>query len=223
MVLIPGGEFMMGSEDGESAEKPRHRHKVEPFYMGIFCVTVAQFRQFVLEAGYTDNKESWWDKDPDDHPVRYVNYDDAQAYASWSGLRLPTEAEWEYAARGYESREYPWGNDWEEGSRVCWSKQQGPDGATVPVDGHPEGVSPFGLYQMSGNLWEWCEDWYEHKAYTRYAKGDFSLPGSGSGRVLRGGSWRYNDPRIFRSAYRSGCDFPEDRFDSLGFRLARAV
>ncbi len=152
-------------------------------------MTVAQFTKFVKETKH-DAGTDWKDKgDPADHPVRYVNWHDSKAYCKWAGLRLPTEAEWELSARGYKGIIYPWGNDWEDGRRVTWSKQKGPKGNTTPVNAHPEGVSPFGTYQQSGNLWEWCEDVYDSDAYKRYAKGDFSAPTSRGSRCLRGGSW----------------------------------
>ncbi len=236
MVLIPGGEFRMGAAEHDNEayddEKPRHLHKVGPFYMGIYCVTVARFRKFVRESGYRGGNypgtgdgwnERWglWKNDPDDHPVRYVNWFDAEAYCKWAGLRLPTEAEWEYAARGLEGYIYPWGDDWQGGRRACWDGQPGPGGETAPVAAHPEGVSPFGIYQMSGNVWEWCADWYEKKVYERYAGGDFSPPKDGRGRVLRGGSWRYN-PRSLRAGYRYGHN-PRYRRDDYGFRCARTL
>jgi formylglycine-generating enzyme len=116
MVLIPGGWFWMGSEDGDEdtydSEKPRHLHYLEHYYLGIYCVTVGQFRRFVEKAKH-DAGSSWKD-DPDDHPVRFVNWHDASSYAEWAELQLPTEAEWELGARGYESLKYPWGDDWEE-------------------------------------------------------------------------------------------------------------
>jgi formylglycine-generating enzyme required for sulfatase activity len=151
------------------------------------CVTVEQFKRFVQETRH--NAGQYWQKDPGEHPVRSVNWHDASAYCKWAGLRLPTEAEWELSARGYGASKYPWGADWEDGRRVCWGKQKGPKGATAPVFDHPEGVSRFGSLQQSGNLWEWCEDAWDEKAYVRYARGDFSPPSQGQYRGLRGGSW----------------------------------
>jgi formylglycine-generating enzyme len=237
MVLIPGGWFQMGSGDEDphaySSEKPPHLHYVSPFYLGITCVTRAQFETFVKETGYkggeypgtgNDYYEQWgtWKNDPPAHPVRSVNWHDARAYCAWADLRLPTEAEWELAARGYRSLRYPWGHDWEDGKRVCWYNQKGPTGATTPVFGHPEGVSPFGTFQQSGNLWEWCEDAYESDVYKRYAKEDFAIPTEGNSRVLRGGSWLYEDPRLFRGAYRNNYS-PKNRNNRYGFRAARDI
>lgn len=237
MVLIPGGWFFMGSDDSDSQaqnrEKPRHLHYLKPFYISIACVTVAKFKKFADETGYRggdytgtgdDWKEQWgkWRDDPPDHPVRYVNRHDADAYCKWAGLRLPAEAEWELAARGYTGLKYPWGNDWEEGRRVCWGKQKGPEGETAPVHDHPKGASPFGAFQQSGNLWEWCEDWFDDNAYQRYAEGDFSLPAEGGRRVLRGGSWSDLFAEYFRSADRFDYN-PEGRDYDYGFRSAKTV
>ncbi len=226
MVLIPGGWFFMGNNeeddpDAYDSEAPRHLHFVRPFYMAITCVTVAQFRRFVKETGHDAGDD--WRKDPDDHPVRYVNWHDAMAYCTWAGFRLPTEAEWELAARGYKALKYPWGEDWENGRRVCWSGQKGPGGATAPVFDHPEGASPFGTFQQSGNLWEWCGDLYDRDVYKRYAKGDFSAPGSDGGRVLRGASWNHNFTKCFRGGYRFDI-IPQGRnFVFNGLRSARTV
>jgi formylglycine-generating enzyme required for sulfatase activity len=156
MVLSPGGWFRMGSgnddKDADDSEKPRHLHHVQPFYIGITCVTVGQFRGFVKETRHNAGND--WEKDPENYPVRCVNWEDASAYCKWAGVRLPTEAEWELTARGYGALKYPWGNEWEDGKRVCWDEQKGPKGETSPVYDHPDGVSPFGTFQQSGNVWE---------------------------------------------------------------------
>jgi len=222
MVLIPGGWFWMGSSDDDpdagDNEKPRHLHYVEPFYFSITCITVGQFRRFVKEMRH--NAGSSWKEDPDDHPVRYINWYDAQEYCKWAGLRLPTEAEWELAARGYSALKYPWGNEWEDGRRVCWDKQRGPKGETSPVFAHPEGVSPFGTYQQSGNVSEWCEDWYNDGVYQRYAGGDFMIPSNGNYRLLRGASWGNYLPRDFRGGLRNFLN-PVIRDFSYGLRASR--
>ena len=113
LVLVPGGRFWMGSgyEETEAFEdeKPKHLHYVKPFYLGVACVTVGQFRGFVKEDNYDAGPD--WQKDSDEQPVRYVNWHDATAYCKWAGLRLPTEAEWELAARSYDALKYPWGNE----------------------------------------------------------------------------------------------------------------
>ncbi len=224
MVLIPGGWFWMGAGDEDSqaydSEKPRHLHYLEPFYFSITCITVEQFGRFVKETGH--NAENDWKKDPPDHPVCYVNWHDSQAYCKWAGLRLPKEAEWELAARGYQALKYPWGGDWEDGKRVCWDGQKDPTGSTSPVFDHPNGVSPFGTYQQNGNVWEWCEDTYDSGVYQRYDKGDFEVPSGTGWRVLRGGSWNDDDPRRLRGAYRYDLN-PAYRSLGRGFRVARTV
>jgi formylglycine-generating enzyme len=224
LVLVPGGWFWMGSgdedPDGFDSEKPWHLHYVEPFYFGIFCVTVTQFRVFMKETKH--DAGSGWQNDPDSHPVRSVNWHDAAAYCEWAGLRLPAEAEWELMARGYGALKYPWGSDWEEGLRVCWDRQKGPKGNTAPVYDHPEGVGSLGSFQQSGNLWEWCADAWDEKVYARYAQGDFSAPSQGGGHVLRGGSWGHRYPGDFRGARRN-VDYPDARYDYRGFRAAGTV
>jgi formylglycine-generating enzyme required for sulfatase activity len=224
LILVPGGYFWMGAlekdKDCRREESPGHLHYVAVFYMGITCVTVKQFRQFVKEARYDAGKD--WKKDPDDHPVRYVNWHDAAAYCKWSGLRLPTEPEWEYCARGYHGLIYPWGDDWEEGRRVCWDKQKGPKGNAAPVYDHPKGASPTGTFQQSGNLCELCDDWFDYNVYQRYAEGDFKQPKYGPGGVARGGAWNDDDIYSFRGGNR-GYDLPGSRGLYSGFRCAKTV
>lgn len=224
MVLAPGGWFWAGSDnddyEAEPYEKPRHLHWIDPFYISITCITVGQFKCFVEETGH-ENKYGW-DKDPPEHPVRFINLHDAKAYCEWAGLRLPTEAEWEICARGYGGLKYPWGDDWKKGRMLCWSEGGGAGGNTAPVYDYPDGVSVLGTFQQSGNLWEWCEDAWNKDAYKRYARGDFKPPGESSLRVLRGGSWSDADPGAFRGACRD-CAFPGVRNRNCGIRLARTA
>ncbi len=223
MVLVPGGWFWMGARDDDTKasddEKPRHLHYTAPFYIGLTCVTVGQFKRFVDDTAHDAGTD--WREDPDEHPVRFVNWHDARKYVEWAGLRLPGEAEWELSARGYEALIYPWGDDWESGRKVCWDGQKGPLGSTTPVFDHPEGVSRVGSFQQSGNLWEWCEDGYDEKVYNRYKTGDYTTPSSGS-RVLRGASWGSVNPGVFRGGYRFYVG-PGFRFDLYGFRAAKTV
>lgn len=132
--------------------------------------------------------------DKTDHPVIRVSWYGAEAYCEWAGLRLPTGLEWEKGSRGVDGGRYPWENQ--------------------------QSQSPFGQYKMSGNMWEWCGDWYDEEAYNRYKSGNLTPPSTGSSRVLRGKSWRNDDPDDFRFAYRHNIE-PWYRLGDFRFRCAR--
>jgi formylglycine-generating enzyme required for sulfatase activity len=258
MVFIRGGTFRMGSEDGDSDEKPVHRVTVRDFYMSKCELTVGEFRTFVEKTGYrtTAEKEGWayawngtsWGKvngaswrslgfeQTDRHPVVCVSWDDAQEYCRWLSrktgktYRLPTEAEWEYACRAGTTTTYPWGDDPDAGAGWCnaadrTAKEKFPgrtvfnwrDGYvfTAPVGSFK--ANTWGLHDMIGNVWEWCQDWCGE--YPVGSVTDPAGPGSGSNRVIRGGGWN-NYARLCRSANRGrGC--PGARGRDLGCRLVR--
>ena len=213
--------------------------RLPAYYMALYPVTNIQYAQFLsqVQPSISELRE-WINCEPhspirrsdwnvakqvgrmifesygNDLPVVNVTWYGANAYAKWAGLRLPSELEWEKGARGVDGREYPWGNTWDESK--CNSQGKG------SVQNYPDGRSPWGLYQMSGNILEWCEDWYDRDAYNRYRLGKLGSPSKGTCRVLRGGFWNLDDPKFFRGAYR-GYLPPEARNFNFGFRLARTV
>jgi len=232
MVLILAGSFMMGSEDGGSDEKPVHEVYVDAFYMDKNEVTVAQYQRF-LNAVNRQQPEQWNDQvQYPNHPVVYVGWEDANAYAKWADKRLPTEAEWEYAARGgytgvggKPKYKYPWGDDASpskanfdsDNSRTySWenAKRYLKDVGSYAANG-------FGLNDMAGNVWEWCADWYASDYYQNSLKQNPKGPSTGTVRVLRGGAWVFVQSDV-RCANRYG-DAPAIRNDDVGFRCVQDV
>ncbi len=226
MIHIPAGEFIMGSDLGDDDEKPIHKVTLDAYEIDRFEVTNAQFAAFAEATGYqteaekTGKSETWrtYAGGKDDHPVVEVTWNDAEAYCRWAGKRLPTEAEWEKAARGADGREYPWGNEWEEGKANTFEAGVGD---TEPVGSYPEGASPYGVMDMAGNVWEWVADWYEYDYYEKCSDRNPQGPETGFYKILRGGSWYY-DNSYARSAARLRFD-PVSSDSSWGFRCARSA
>ena len=216
MVLIPGGAFEMGDHfnEGDSNELPVHTVALDAFYMDKTEVTVGQFKTFLDDSDYnwTGSRASVDKYSPtDDHPMIYVTWDDAVAYAEWVGKRLPTEAEWEYAARGgLQGQRYPWGGE-VDNTKANYGNNAG---TTTVTDSYP--ANGYGLYDVAGNVWEWCADWYGSDYYSNSPAKNPLGPDTGSKRVLRGGNW-YSNTGSLRVAYRNG-NYPNNRYYYYGFR-----
>jgi len=226
MKLIPAGDFQMGSNDGPSNEKPIHTVYLDAFYMDVYEVTHAQYKKFMDATGYKAPEECWNDPDYNapNHPVMGVSWNDAKAYADWAGKRLPTEAEWEKAARGgLVCKKYPLGDtlthddaNYFGGVKRKWAGES-PVGSFAP--------NGYGLYDMAGNILEWCADWYDADYYAISPKSNPTGPSSGSDRVLRGGSWTdgYDSTDCLRTADRSYAYPPLSFTSAVGFRCVQDV
>jgi iron(II)-dependent oxidoreductase len=217
MVLVPAGEFLMGSDDSaEEDERPRHRVYLDAFYIDRYETTNVQYRRFIERTGHRAPRY-WGDGSFNDasQPVVGVSWHDADAYCRWAGGRLPTEAEWEKAARGTTRQKYPWGGDWEAGRTNANADK------TSPVGSYPRGMSPYGADDMAGNVWEWVADWYDKTYYQRSSERNPKGPESGESKVLRGGAWDFN-PIFLRVAARH-FNSPVSRFTNIGFRCANGA
>ena len=258
MALIPAGAFLMGSRDRSPDEGPVHEVAVDGFWIDQYEVTVKAFAAFVAATGYRTEAErfgwsgvfdlargAWTRADGADwrhpegpgswaapeEPVAQVSWNDAVAFARWAGKRLPTEAEWEYAARGgLAGRAYAWGDELRPAGRVManwWQgvfpeRDTGEDGyrGRAPVGRFPP--NGYGLYDVVGNVWEWCADWYDAAYYRESPARRPSGPRAGRERVMRGGSWMCSENFCsnYRVASRSHAT-PDSGLDNLGFRCAR--
>lgn len=238
MVMIPEGPFLVGSSDEEikkvvrdlgggelgpdvqwfASERPQHEMNLKSFYIDKYEVTNAQYKEFIQATKRPSPRQ--WEKGnypagQDNYPVVYVSWNDAKAYCDWVGKRLPTEFEWEKAARGTDARIWPWGNtfDMKKCNVEAW-EGSGPK----PVGSYPDGVSPYSLYDMAGNVWEWTDSWYDAYPGSNYTSPEFGK----KFRVLRGGSWyHYNSlgPIGARCASRDRAA-PESISYVAGFRCA---
>ena len=226
MLLAPGGTFKMGATGGnfDPDETPPHRVTVDPFYVDAVEVTVAQFARFASASGYVTDAEkkgdatTWRSADSPDRqrfPVNRVSWNDAAAFCRWHGKRLPTEAEWELAAKGFAENIYSWGNAFDPNRA---NTQERGVGQPIAVVSLPNG-GPFGAYDMIGNVWEWVADWYGGDTYAVSPSVNPQGPGSGLERVIRGGSFKSDGERatttIRRKASQDGWS------DDIGFRCVK--
>jgi formylglycine-generating enzyme required for sulfatase activity len=205
MIYVPAGGFLMGSLDSDSQahkdEKPQHRVVLDAYWIDQTAVTNAMFALFVHETGYQTEAEQAGEADAWHHPLGmgsglngkmddpavYISWNDAQAYCQWVGRRLPTEAEWEKAARGTDGRLYPWGNQAPEIDPYCLDPESE---QTIPVGLYRAlGSSPYGCLDLTGNVCQWVADWYDEAYYLTSPARNPKGPERGSYRVLRGGSW----------------------------------
>ncbi|HEY6084104.1 MAG TPA: SUMF1/EgtB/PvdO family nonheme iron enzyme [Nitrospira sp.] len=221
MVLIPAGEFTMGSDKGDDDEQPVHRVFLDSFYIDKFEVTNGRFAKFV-EAIQSEPPWGFADKETPvthpDQPVRWVNWMDAMGYCLWAGKRLPTEAEWEKAARGTDSRVYPWGNDSPTPAHAVFGLKESADTVSA-IGNRDKGKSPYGVHDMAGNLYEWTIDWYDEEFYTKNPSINPHGPTEGTAKVQRGGSY-INTAYRLRSSFRTKGD-PTEHDPNVGFRCAQ--
>jgi formylglycine-generating enzyme required for sulfatase activity len=221
-VRIPAGTFMMGQADPLSLRaQPPHMVTLSAYCIDLTEVTVAAYRACTAVGCATPSDGpgslcNWESTDREDHPLNCVNWNEARAYCRSVGGDLPTEAQWEYAARGTDGRTYPWGNTAPE-SQLCLGNFSSP---TCAVRSYPSGNSPFGVFDMAGNVLEWTLDFYS--IYTSAAVTDPTGPDSGPGRVDRGGGYIEVNFDVGRAAFRDYND-PSNRYPSMGFRCVRGA
>jgi formylglycine-generating enzyme required for sulfatase activity len=223
MVVVPAGEFTMGSSGGDPDELPVHKVYVDAFFMDKHQVAVGQYARF-LEATHHERPPEWtvMNKQPhQNRPIANVDWAEADAYCKWAGKRLATEAEWEKAARGTDGRVYPWGNEppmrfHANSGKEVWSNHS----VLTPVGTFEEGKSPYGVYDMAGNVWEWVSDWYDQDYYKTSPSKNPTGPLTGDYKVIRGGSWGSNGITDLRASDRE-THLPSFRGFGTGFRCAK--
>ena len=245
MIHVPDGEFLMGNEDANlkavADEEPAHTVYLDAFWIDRTEVTNVQYARFLNVlgeyrgacGGHDCLETTVEDKDShilqqegryvvesgfEDHPVIEVTWYGAQAYCEWAGVRLPTEAEWEKAARGVDGRLYPWGNDVPDCDKAQYADCSG---MTVPVGSKPAGASPYGVLDMAGNVWEWVADWYDEAYYAGSPARNPQGANSGERKAFRGGSWGYL-PKFIRTTDRAR-NRPSYAGFNVGFRCGAPV
>ncbi len=241
MILIPAGTFSMGSNARAADERPKHKVHLSAYYISKYEVTNAEYYEFwySLQKEMDENSQDQIQHTPEsfsrlphigswperaskfpDHPIVGVSWHDAKAYAEWKGMRLPTEAEWEKAARGYTDRLWPWGNSMLPNANTS-EKNDGYENRIAPVGSYPKGKSYYGVMDMAGNVWEWTSDWYSDIYYLHSPKQNPKGPEVGSWRVLRGGSWIDKLTRC-STTFRFYL-YPTLKTSFVGFRLVKTA
>jgi len=233
MVLIPAGPFPMGvpkwARDGGVDERPNHEVDLDAFYMDKYEVTNGRYLEFIHATGHrppkhrTDQTKNLWQGGlmPESIaplPVINVDWFDSQAYCEWAGKRLPTEAEWEKAAKGTDDRRFPWGDVEPTHKHLNFNQVWKGEKTLVPVGIYEKGKSPYGVYDVAGNVWEWVADWYDPAYYQKSPRRNPKGPETGTHRVLRSSGWQVETPMV-RIFTRVKSD-PLNRNHSTGFRCA---
>jgi len=221
MTVVPGGSFLMGYDHRHPDERPQHTATVSSFAIDLYEVTNRQYKAFIDSTGRAA-PISWangaFPPGKEQHPVAFVTWQEAHDYCRWIDKRLPTEAEWEKAARGEDGRLYPWGNEFDPKKA---NTPQSHLGDTTPVGSFPAGRSPHGLYDMGGNVWEWTDSWAQAYPGSPIPKGHYF---TGEYKVLRGGSWV--DCSFYRCGmsaltFNRGYFKPATKNKGFGFRCAK--
>jgi formylglycine-generating enzyme required for sulfatase activity len=217
MRLVSAGEFSMGSGSGDSDEVPVHTVFLDGYYIDKYEVTNALYKACVIASACYEPHDisNYASSQYADHPIIFVDWAMAKTYCKWRSAKLPTEAQWEKAARGTDERTYPWG----EGIDCSKANYLGCSGSTSSVMTYQSGISPYGVYDMAGNVWEWVADWYSETYYGTSATENPTGPDSGTLRVLRSGAWNLGAD-VIRTSLRNAK--PPSAFDNdIGFRCAR--
>lgn len=243
MALVPAGEFIMGSDDGKDDEKPAHTVYLDAYYIDKYEVTNAAYKvcvdagvcqppKLTIHSGASDNSVYYGNSKFDNYPVIFMDWFSANAYCEWREASLPTEAQWEKAARGTDERLYPWGDEIScDKANYSVTYRYGCSRDTSEVGSYPRGVSPYGVYDLVGNVSEWVADWYSATYYQISPQSNPQGPDSGQYRVLRGGWWfdYYHEHFISTSRNKAEPNYSGEYFsrivgsgyEAIGFRCAK--
>ena len=226
MILIPAGKFIRGTDERLFDEGPQHVAKTKAFYIDKYEVTNLQYKKFNDETKRKSPRHfsnRTFPKGKADHPVVYTTWEDANAYCDWAGKRLPTDVEWEKAARGTDGRTYPWGDEFDikhANMPLRWAELGRQFGDTTPVGAFEKGKSPYGVYDMTGNVWEWTSSWYEAYPNSQSKSENYGQ----RYKTLKGGSWfdcSFYKCGISAPVYNRSFFSQRTKNDSFGFRCAK--